>query len=127
MLRSCYETTCRFYPDRPDVLTRIVWSFVDDGTPFLPYDNVFTARTWYDNFPVAWPKLGEVEGAARTYSNGAAIGLPNAIRVCGDGTRFVNGVPYALAGTSPYTWAGQLLCCADDVVPCLMPFCCHQP
>ena len=47
MVRSCYRTTIRPYRDS-DKTVEIVWYFVDEDTPMLPYVHSFLSRNWDD-------------------------------------------------------------------------------
>lgn len=113
-LRSCYSTKARFFADRPDIVSTVVWQWCEPDAPPLPYDNVFTARTWYDNFPTSWPLLGEVDGAPRVWRNGDAVGPLPRLAPCGQQAAFINGVPYALANSAPVNGFGQLVCCTTE-------------
>jgi hypothetical protein len=111
MLRSCYSTRMRFYPDRPDVLTRVQWFFVSPTTPFLEADNVFTSRNWADAADF-WPDLGEVQGYKRPWRNGSPPAVAPQVDSCGSVHAFAEGVPFAERGTRLYRSDGQLVCCA---------------
>jgi hypothetical protein len=78
-LRSCYETDCLFAPGQTTP-SRIRWYFVDDDAAQLPFGTIFTPNIWLD-VPEGDQLLGEVPGAARTWTDGSA--------------------PYPVAGTGP--------------------------
>jgi hypothetical protein len=71
LLRSCYSTTARFFKDDTTVELPIQWYFTDPGAEWIGKQNVFNARTWYGDDPSQWPLLGEVQGAPRTWVDGA--------------------------------------------------------
>lgn len=96
MIRSCYRTKMRFYPDRLDVETPVEWFFVDAATPWLKANNVFTSRNWIDGTE-DWPLLGEVQGEARPWRDGSRVPAPLLhAALCGPADAFVSGVPFAL-------------------------------
>lgn len=72
-LRSCYSTQMRVFQDPGAPLVDVQWYFVPSNRPALPVETVFTSRNW-EPYPVGWPALGEVEGAARPWRNGSLVG-----------------------------------------------------
>lgn len=115
MLRACYSTNMRFYPDRPDVLTPIQWYFTDPDAPWIGKENVFNSRVWYDG--EEWdapPVLGEDMESARHFVSGLKPeGMVNTPCQTSDDV-WLNGVPFDQAGSAPYNEQGQLLCCLAE-------------
>lgn len=100
----------RFYGD-PTKTATVVWSFVDEATPFIPYPTVFNSRTWDDDF---WrgTDRGEVPGATRAYYKGTPLGLYPPVAVpCGTADQFLNGQAYPPVTPVPTDPNGSPLCC----------------
>jgi hypothetical protein len=110
MLRSCYETDMRFVAGDPRSI-RVRWYFVDELTPFLPFETAFYSHNW-DSDPKGWnDELGEVVGATRTYADGAPEGNAPGLVVCGTADQFANGLPSYPATPIPTGGLGTPLCC----------------
>jgi hypothetical protein len=81
LLRSCYSTDVRFSRTDPTP-TRVVWYFVPDDRPFLPFASKFASRNWDDaatDYPAGKTNppdgdlttLGEIIGAPRPWRDGS--------------------------------------------------------
>ena len=117
MLRSCYATQMRFFPDRPDVLTPVEWFWADADAPWLPFPNTFTSRNWANKLE-PWPVLGEVQGAPRPWRSGKTRRFELNRSPCGEPGWFVDGVPFAaraVAGSMHFD--GSLVCCEGHLNP----------
>lgn len=71
-LRSCYQTSMRFFADSDEV-TVIRWYFTDG--PYIEYPTVFTSRNWSNDWEYH-DSLGEQQGAVRTWKNGTIQSPP---------------------------------------------------
>jgi hypothetical protein len=70
LVRSCYSTTMRFFENDLTIETPVKWYFTSPDAKWCGLPNVFNSRNWYGG-TIGWPLLGEVEGAARPWSNGS--------------------------------------------------------
>jgi hypothetical protein len=101
-LRSCYSTKVRFFPNDP-TQTDVIWYFVPEDRPFLPFASAFASRN-YDDERTDWPdgkqqppagdgtEVGEVLGAPRPWRDGSdPIHYPGT-HVLGTAQQFAKGI-----------------------------------
>jgi len=99
LVRSCYTTKMRFFKDDVSKETPIVWCFTAPNAQWCGMPNIFNSRNWYLGEPT-WPELGEVQGAARTWSDGTGCCNP-AVGVVGTADQWENGALFAEHLTEP--------------------------
>lgn len=93
LVRSCYSTDMRFFPNRPDIVTRVRWFFTLPGAKDFPGHTRFGSGIWTDD-KQNWPGLGEVLGAPRPWNNGQApLGYTGEFFL-GNLEDFVSGTPW---------------------------------
>lgn len=108
-LRSCYETSCRFFSDSA-IEVRILWYKCAAGAPVIAGHNLIGSGNWSDHSH-RWQVIGEVEGASRAWRDGsrpwnAAIGQP-----AGNPAYFKAAPPFSAAGEMPVTSFGAPVSC----------------
>lgn len=104
-LRSCYRTQVRFFKDRPDILTPIIWYFTD-RTDWIAWPHKFGSHNWDEYHPVDGCPVGEVGGNG-TYSNGKRP--PEAVdgpHPCGTPQQWAEGALFADAQVNPCQCGG---------------------
>lgn len=108
-LRSCYETEVRFYRDIPDTC-RVRWSYVPEGTPFVPYPNSWVSSNW-DSDPKPLFDIGELPEYGKPWVDGLPIGTLPQIHVCGTREQWSIGMPRPPAVPVAVDADGVPLCC----------------
>jgi hypothetical protein len=108
-MRSAYEVDMKFYRDA-GTTTRVVWYFVPDGTPALPFPTAFWSRIYerLDNEPS--PALGE-QNAPIAWRGGINPGAEATGGLCGSALQWANGA--LTTDPTPGFWPGTSLprCC----------------
>jgi len=117
MLRSCYRTQMRFYPNRPDVLTDVVWSRVPDGTPFVPFFNPFGSAIWDDPHEALDTSLGEVWQTPISWYNGRPVATWPAAMPCGSAADWADGITYPPSPLQPIPPGYVPTCCTSTPPP----------
>lgn len=110
MLRSCYQSYMRLYPDDPDRLTLGRWRWCPEGADELPMPHAF-GSAFLDPYP--WQReypLGEVRGHAGG-SKGTSNPRFTGRNFCGAVQLWQEGSPLDLMGTPPVDGEGIPLCC----------------
>jgi len=108
-IRSCYASSMRLYPDRPDVLTAGSWHFCAPGAIPVPYCHAFTSSVWdYDQTQVA--QLGEQKPRG-AWSRGNQLPQFQGRHFCGSIDAWRNGIPYADRPGLALDAQGVPLCC----------------
>lgn len=108
-LRSCYSSSMRLYPDRPDVLTAGAWHFCAPGARVIPYMDAFVSQNW-DYAIVPDPVVGEVRGR-RTWVSGKPVPGYQGMHFCGTGDAWLHGIPFADRPGLPIDAHGVPVCC----------------
>jgi len=112
VMRSCYDADMAFFKDDPSVLTRVRWFFVPEGTPHVPFPNLFMSQTWNIGEEPE-PTLGE-RYAGRRWRGGLPPYPINVGSMCGTNEQWGNGA--LTTDPVPSTWADSLV-----------PLCCNRP
>lgn len=110
MLRTCYTSYMRLYPDDPDRLTLGRWAWCPEGAIDLPFEHSFLSSR-FD--PFSWrvdPDIGEV-GGIQGYSSGKITPRYTGRHWCGGVILYQEGSPLSLEGTPPVDEEGVPLCC----------------
>jgi hypothetical protein len=90
----------RFFPDNPEVTTRVRWYFTLPGARFFPVPTSFGSRNWFPT-KTNWPLIGEVEGATRQWVNGQPPAVYPGNMFVGPLQYFRGGVPGPAGGAPP--------------------------
>lgn len=110
LLRSCYSSYMRLYPDDPDRLTLGHWRFCPDGAEPVPFPHAFCSSVWDpDQWGSEYP-LGEIAGYHGRFKGLVLPRLPG-LNYCGAVPLWQGGSPLALRGTPPVDDEGVPLCC----------------
>lgn len=110
MLRTCYTSYMRLYPDDPDRLTLGRWAWCPEGAIDLPFEHSFLSSR-FD--PFSWradPDIGEV-GGIQGYSSGKITPRYTGKHWCGGVILYQEGSPLDLEGTPAVDEEGVPLCC----------------
>lgn len=113
MLRSCYAAECRFYYDRPDVLTEIQWYFVPNDSQTVPYPSPFVSRI-YDREDEIEPLLGETYSPV-PWRGGLPPRAVSSGGLCGTADEWFRGVVYPFATRPVYPGTFIPTCCQAPV------------
>lgn len=75
VLRSCYRTSMRFYPNGPAI--PVLWFFVPEPAKLFEEPTIFRSAIWDEDrrYGPDDGQPGEVGGAIRSWSNGAYVGI----------------------------------------------------
>lgn len=93
-LRSCYRSSFRLFPDRPDVLTPGEWKFCLPGAAEIPFFHPYGSRTWdEDGSDYRSVTLGEVLPRGSWRRGDTPEGM-NGTHYCGTQEVWQNGVFY---------------------------------
>jgi hypothetical protein len=107
-----YSVPCRFFKDRPDLITYIRWYTVPNDRPFMPFPTQFMSRRWERQLPQT--PLGElIQGFshARDYPPPGVTGAG----FCGTADQWLNGC-LSTDPLPPINPANGLpVCCASNV------------
>jgi len=108
-VRSCYRSSMRLYPDRPDVLVPGRWRRCRPGASAIPFLHSFGSQVWdyTRDFDVS---LGEVRGLG-AWVNGAGLPQFQGQHFCGGADAWLHGIPYADRPGLDLDDAGVPLCC----------------
>lgn len=110
LLRSCYKSTMRLYPDRPDILVEGKWCFCAPGARAVPYGHPFTPSVWDANQEQLDDGLvGEVSRDG--WYNGVRPEGWIGRRVCGDASAWRHGVDWDGSSPLPVGVDGLPSCC----------------
>jgi len=108
-VRSCYTSSMRLYPDRPDIHVPGAWHFCAPGSVAIPYCHAFTSSIWdYDQGQVA--ALGEQKPRG-AWSRGNQLPQFQGRHFCGSEQAWRNGIQFADAPGLDLDDAGVPLCC----------------
>lgn len=115
-MRLGYKTDCRFFRDRPEIVTRIKWIRAQPTAKVLGFPSVINNRMM-DAFPYENDDIGEVWGAK--HSPVTQKPIPGALgdHVCGTPGDFAEGAIYN-PDLPPvvYTTTGLPVCCNPVVI-----------
>lgn len=113
-LRSCYSTTARFKAGDPHTSV-IKWYWAPDGADKFPDRHSFGSLNWSDGSG-AGNVVGEVVGAPRLWSNGAAPDGVLGANFCGTVAEFQNGIDDFLPAPRPQWDNGLPTCCTIAIL-----------
>jgi len=109
MLRSCYASKMRLFPDRPEIETEGAWHWCPPGAKTVPYPSPFRASVWdWENLVWAEDALGETE--RQGYSKGLRDSRLTGQEPCGPEEHWRRGTPYDERGL-PTDETGEPVCC----------------
>lgn len=110
-MRIGYTTDCRFFSDRPDVVSKVKWIPCAKGAPALGVPSVICNRM-LDDEPYLFDDLGEVWRAKRPPNNAKPIPGADGKHVCGTPEEFAAGcVRDESLPPVIYTTSGLPRCC----------------
>lgn len=115
-LRSCYRSSMRLYPDRPDILTAGRWYFCPDGAKDIPYNHRFASSVWDPGGFDPPTDLGEVLPRG-PWTNGVAPSWATGQHFCGARDVWERGLPYADRPGLLLDAQGRPQCCAAPREP----------
>lgn len=125
MLRSCYVSEWRLWPDEPFRSTKGVYYWADVDAPALPYEHPFGSRNWETDLDVG--PTGELRGVRQRWSNGfrAPLIRPPPTLLGGPDCYGAGGSPPppadAVAGVDCRCWTVASLPCPHPIVPVRTP------
>jgi len=117
LLRSCYKSKMRLFPDRPDILVEGQWRFcLPDAKP-VPWMHSFASHTGDPDGFEEPLTLGETQERG-PWVRGGTDGRYKGQRVCGSEKVWQNGVDFADRGQPKYEVDGMPRCCCPPSGDC---------
>jgi hypothetical protein len=113
MLRSCYRSAFRLYPDHPEIVTWGTWHWCPKGAELLPFPHAFSSFVW-DSDEWFEPVIGELVGPL-LYSHGQGNPRETGHHFCGSIQLWQQGSPLDLQGSLPLDLDGVPTCCGQAV------------
>lgn len=110
VLRSCYASKMRIFPDRPDIEVEGEWRWCPPDAKVIPYGIPWSSCNWDEaTHAFADEQLGEI--ARGEYSKGILSPRLNGQHFCGTQDEWENGTPYNERGKVPVDVDNVPLCC----------------
>lgn len=100
----------------PESDRKVTWYFTAPGAKLLPYPTAFGSRNWASE-KTGWTYPGEVEGASRTWSNGARRPEFIGQSPCGAAVHWQEGFGAGNPADLPANEDDVPFCCLGQFVP----------